>query len=62
MEKEEVDIVFMSESWGRESKTLEQIVELEDYTVVSNVYFDDLLSISIASRSTFLNFNNTSFF
>ena len=35
---EEVDIVFMSESWEREDKTLHELISLEDYQVVSNVH------------------------
>ena len=33
-----VDLVFMSESWERESLTLDQIIDLENYQVISNVY------------------------
>ena len=35
---EEIDILFMSESWEREDKTLKDIINLENHTVVSNVY------------------------
>ena len=34
----EVDLVFMSESWERESLTLDQLIDLENYKVISNVY------------------------
>ena len=34
---EEIDIVFMSESWERKSKDLDQMVELENHTIISNV-------------------------
>ena len=34
----ELDVIFISESWERENKTLEQIIELDDYTIVSNVF------------------------
>ena len=32
------DLVFMSESWERENLTLNQIINLENYQVISNVY------------------------
>ena len=35
--EEEVDVLFMSESWERENETLDQIIQLEDYVVISNV-------------------------
>ena len=35
---ENIDIVFMSESWERDKLTLREIVNLEDQTVLSNVY------------------------
>ena len=35
---ENIDIVFMSESWERDKLTLKEIVNLEDQTVISNVY------------------------
>ena len=34
----QVDLVFMSESWEPESLTLDQIIDLENYKVISNVY------------------------
>ena len=38
VENEEVDLVFMSESWERESYTLEEIIHLENHIVISNVH------------------------
>ena len=38
MEEEEVDILFMSESWERENLKLDQLIHLENHTVISNVY------------------------
>ena len=38
VEQEDIDIVFMSESWEREEKTLHEIKNLENHEVVSNVY------------------------
>ena len=37
VEEEDVDIVFMSESWERENKTLHEIIHLEDHIIISNV-------------------------
>ena len=37
VKEEEVDLLFMSESWEREYLTLNQIINLEDHTVISNV-------------------------
>ena len=36
--EEEIYVVFMSESWERENLTLQDIINLEDYTVISNVF------------------------
>ena len=33
-----VDLVFMSESWERENLHLDQIIDLDNYQVISNVY------------------------
>ena len=33
-----VDLIFMSESWERESLTLDQIIDLDNYQVISNVH------------------------
>ena len=38
MEEEDIDIAFMSESWERENKTSQEIIRLEDFTIISNVY------------------------
>ena len=38
VEQKEVDIVFMSESWEREEKTLHDILKMDDYEIVSNVF------------------------
>ena len=38
VDQEEVDVVFMSESWEREEKQLHEIIQLEDHEIVSNVY------------------------
>ena len=37
VKEEEVDLLFMSESWERENLTLDQIIKLEDHVVISNV-------------------------
>ena len=37
LKEEEVDVVFLSESWEREYLPLDEIVNLEDHTVISNV-------------------------
>ena len=34
----QVDLVCMSESWERENLTLDEIIDLEDHQVISNVY------------------------
>ena len=34
----EVDLVCMSEGWERENLTLDQIIQLEDYSIISNVH------------------------
>ena len=34
----EIDLVCMSESWERENLTLDQIIQLEDHCVISNVH------------------------
>ena len=34
----QVDCLFMSESWERESESLDKIIQLEDYQIISNVY------------------------
>ena len=37
VEQEEVDLLFMSESWEIAHLTLDQIIKLEDHEVISNV-------------------------
>ena len=37
VKEEEIDVIFMSESWERESLPLRDIIKLEDHTVISNV-------------------------
>ena len=36
--QEDIDLVFISESWERENLPLENLIKMEDYEVVSNVY------------------------
>ena len=38
VQEEDIDIVFMSESWERENKTLQEIIKLDDHIVISNVH------------------------
>ena len=38
IEHEDVDLVYLSESWERENETLDQLINLDSHTVVSNVY------------------------
>ena len=38
VKEEEADVIFMSESWEREDKTLDEIINLEDHVVISNVH------------------------
>ena len=38
VEQEEVDLIFMSESWEREELTLQEIIKLDNHEVVSNVF------------------------
>ena len=37
VEEEEVDLLLMSESWERDNKTLDEIIKLENHTIISNV-------------------------
>ena len=37
VEEEEVDLLLMSESWERDNLTLDQIIRLENHTIISNV-------------------------
>ena len=36
--EEDVDLVCMSESWERENLTLEKVIKIQDYKVISNVH------------------------
>ena len=38
VEQEEIDLLFMSESWERDYQTLDQIIKLENHTIISNVH------------------------
>ena len=38
VKEEQCDVIFISESWERENLTLENIIKLEDHTIISNVY------------------------
>ena len=38
VEEEAIDVVFLSESWERENLPLDEIINLEDHAVVSNVH------------------------
>lgn len=38
IEQKDIDVLFMSESWERENKTLDQIINLENHTIISNVH------------------------
>ena len=38
VEDENIDLIFMSESWERTNETLHQIIHLEDHMVISNVH------------------------
>ena len=37
IEHEDIDVAFISESWERDDLTLDKIIEIEDYEVISNV-------------------------
>ena len=37
VEQESVDLLFMSESWERDYLTLDEIIKLDDHTIISNV-------------------------
>ena len=36
--EEQVDLVCISESWERENLTLDEVIKIPDYTVISNVF------------------------
>ena len=37
VKEEEADLIFMSESWEREYLTLDELINLENHTIISNV-------------------------
>ena len=37
VKEEQLDVVFISESWERDYMPLDQLIKLEDHTVISNV-------------------------
>ena len=41
VKEEDLDVIFISESWEREYLPLDQLIDLEDHTVISNVYQRD---------------------
>ena len=36
--EEDVDLICMSESWEREELTLDEVIQIEDFDIVSNVH------------------------
>ena len=38
IKEETVDVICVSESWEREGETLEKVIKVDDYKVISNVY------------------------
>ena len=38
MTQEEIDLAFISESWEQENETLEDIIDLEDFQIISSLY------------------------
>jgi hypothetical protein len=38
VKEEQLDVIFLSESWERDYLPLEKIIDLEDHTVISNVH------------------------
>ena len=38
VEQEDIDIIFMSETWEREEKTLHDVIKIKDHEIISNVY------------------------
>ena len=38
VKEEELDLICMSERWEREELTLQEVIEIEDFTVISNVH------------------------
>ena len=38
VEEENVDLICMSESWEREELTLDELIKIDDFSIISNVY------------------------
>ena len=38
VEEEQVDLICMSESWEREELTLDELIKIDDFSVISNVH------------------------
>ena len=38
IKEEQIQCIFMSESWERENLTLEKVIKLENFTIISNVH------------------------
>ena len=38
VEEEEIDVAFLTETWEREEKTLSDIINLPNHTIISNPY------------------------
>ena len=38
VKEEEVDVICMSESWEREKETLDKVIKIDEYKVISNVF------------------------
>ena len=38
IKEESVDLLAMSESWEREGEQLDQVIQLDDFTIISNVH------------------------
>jgi exonuclease III len=38
VEEEEIDLACKSESWEREKNTLDKVIKLDDYTIISNIH------------------------
>ena len=38
IKEETVDVICVSESWERERETLEKVIQIDSYKVISNVY------------------------
>ena len=38
VQEEEIDLTCISESWEREEKTLDEVIKLDDFKIISNVF------------------------